>query len=154
MRGTLRNAAIRSRLDRFIPAHAGNSGSVGPTTSCLPVHPRACGELGRRCHRKICLLGVHPRACGELPRSVDPESLFCGSSPRMRGTHATRTLSMDGSRFIPAHAGNSGPSKSRTPDNAVHPRACGELNGGIKSCRFDNGSSPRMRGTRCPTGRQ
>ena len=35
------------RPDRFIPAHAGNSGASANWTSAdvLPVHPRACGEL-------------------------------------------------------------------------------------------------------------
>ena len=125
MRETLRNAAIRSRLDRFIPAHAGNSTILHPraTMTCRkPVHPRACGELGR--HQ------VHRRACGELIPCPSFAHVSSGSSPRMRGTRSTTARSASGSS--PA---------------SVHPRACGELCTATTARIISNGSSPRMRGT-------
>ena len=83
-----------------------------------------------------------------------------GSSPRMRGTQAWEK----GGRFIPAHAGNTKRSHARHSSGSVHPRACGEHGITRSSVSFSyrggehvepsaGGSSPRMRGTRGPTGR-
>ena len=66
----------------------------------------------------------------------------------MRGTPIRCSGRQPCGRFIPAHAGNSPLSRNRTPRRAVHPRACGELNHAVSPRRNDNGSSPRMRGTR------
>ena len=76
------------------------------------VHPRACGEQG------------HRRRVGE--RSSP------GSSPRLRGTAASRCGSAGG-------AGN----PYRAP---VHPRACGEQSIQVIALLM-SGSSPRLRGT-------
>ena len=67
MRGTLSLNLSVLIVNRFIPAHAGNSAMTVAYSSLVPVHPRACGELS-----------VHP------PKSI----CYTGSSPRMRGTRA------------------------------------------------------------------
>ena len=65
LRGTGECSHVISPPLRFIPAPAGNSDSVMPSSISQPVHPRACGEQ-------------HPRA--SLLRNLG------GSSPRLRGT--------------------------------------------------------------------
>ena len=50
-------------------------------------------------------------------------------------------------RFIPAPAGNGAAWDAAAPDPAVHPRACGEREGGISGDIDVAGSSPRLRGT-------
>ena len=85
MRGTLIDKPIQSAIDRFIPAHAGNTLRCVDLAAPEPVHPRACGEHWP-----------------EIRAQKNPH----GSSPRMRGTrHAAHPQSRRG-RFIPAHAGN------------------------------------------------
>ncbi len=126
MRGTGRSSSMRYRPDRFIPAHAGNSASEYDREPMPPVHPRACGEQGRR------------QAFG------NPK---CGSSPRMRGTGAVGKFGRDIDRFIPAHAGNSCAWPAWRSAKSVHPRACGEQSGARWIALAKAGSSPRMRGT-------
>ena len=62
-------------------------------------------------------------------------------------------------RFIPAYAGNTADRQRQFRLLTVHPRVCGEhpVDGGQPL--FDNGSSPRMRGTQerlhlCPVARR
>ena len=90
---------------RFIPAGAGNTvfgpDDRGPTA----VHPRGCGE--------------------HLSASLSSYSLL-GSSPRVRGTPACASALMVSSRFIPAGAGNTSPSRIACSTRSVHPRGCGE----------------------------
>ena len=173
---------------RFIPAHAGNTYSVGLPAPWLSVHPRACGEHDRPLLRrhdpggssprmrgtqyaqqaeKLCKrfipahagntaeplvrllsLAVHPRACGE--HLTNCSTLICksGSSPRMRGTPCCSIPIAIISRFIPAHAGNTGSDRPIHDRRAVHPRACGEHGGTGWPELSTGGSSPRMRGTR------
>ena len=119
------------------------------TTSSSSVHPRACGE-----HLTVDLIaktggGSSPRMRGTQPPLGLTEQ-EAGSSPRMRGTHPCPAVKPGAPRFIPAHAGNTikRPSPSAAP--AVHPRACGEHASGSLRKKLMRGSSPRMRGTRCP----
>ena len=71
VRGTL--PTIRPTIidRRFIPARAGNTSNFRWRESGLAVHPRACGE--------------HPGRNGS-------GWCFSGSSPRVRGTHATTAM--------------------------------------------------------------
>ena len=148
VRGT-RRAGRRQRLGRrFIPACAGNS-------------RRACGSGAGS--------AVHPRVCGELCASWPGTAVPVGSSPRVRGTRVSAERLPFRRRFIPACAGNSFLSVSRTADligssprvrgtrsptarrrrrPAVHPRVCGELHLECQSAHSNSGSSPRVRGTR------
>ncbi len=111
---------------RFIPAHAGNTCSPRPAASPAPVHPRACGEHVLQSETKM-----------------NP----AGSSPRMRGTQNATAGAAPVWRFIPAHAGNTPPTRPCRPANPVHPRACGEHDFATEVDGHVLGSSPRMRGT-------
>ncbi len=71
MRGTLAKLLPQQIVDRFIPAHAGNTDHVRGEWRVLSVHPRACGE-----HMPLTVRWV----------TTD------GSSPRMRGTRMDRVL--------------------------------------------------------------
>ena len=70
---------------RFIPACAGNAVSAASAAVNATVHPRVCGERAG-------------------PSDIDGWS--AGSSPRVRGTLETPTLTLHDTRFIPACAGN------------------------------------------------
>ena len=126
MRGTLARPISGRQSVRIIPAHAGNSRSTASVSSSSTDHPRACGELAWS-------------AVGQV--GLD------GSSPRMRGTPSVVGVASDGTRIIPAHAGNSLRSPGMRPHAPDHPRACGELPGIFLPRRSIHGSSPRMRGT-------
>ncbi len=126
MRGTANISKSKSMVQRFIPAHAGNS---------------ACWDLLAR------LKAVHPRACGEQQVSRAFARLTHGSSPRMRGTERINPFSQFLNRFIPAHAGNSFDQSRSDALEKVHPRACGEQSARESFPFVRAGSSPRMRGT-------
>src|SRR5690606_24722451 len=103
---------------RFIPAHAGNRGSLSQRWTGRAVHPRARGE-------QLCF-ALTIRGVG-------------GSSPRTRGTDTALLVGVVYSRFIPAHAGNRPPRGSRPGNTAVHPRARGEQYGETVQQVRDNG---------------
>ena len=90
MRGTVDRLHLMRPKNRFIPAHAGNSPFPFPTRF---------------------LTTVHPRACGEQQHAPTVSGFKFGSSPRMRGTALARAGRPRRPRFIPAHAGNSRPSR-------------------------------------------
>ena len=126
MRGTHVPTIVIVGGHRIIPAHAGNS----------PMDARTGYQATD-----------HPRACGELPTTPPMTLPAFGSSPRMRGTHASPRRDRGPLRIIPAHAGNS-QSESKTPAFLTdHPRACGELVLTRERIERHAGSSPRMRGT-------
>ncbi len=129
MRGTPFHPAPQSACVRFIPAHAGNTRARRPAGP-----PRA----------------VHPRACGEHSLVSPSDGAIDGSSPRMRGTRARRNRCARVGRFIPAHAGNTRAERATCAGQPVHPRACGEHISNAERTLQNNGSSPRMRGTRGP----
>ena len=126
VRGTGLSAPPLSRLERFIPARAGNGKHKARRNSRRSVHPRACGERRRRRLKSLWNFG---------------------SSPRVRGTARMTSLPMMRLRFIPARAGNGRVPLSCGSSASVHPRACGERE---RASDFDGrlfGSSPRVRGT-------
>ena len=84
-RGTVNIQPILIRAERFIPALAGNGGE----------------DAGLRR-----VLAVHPRTRGERSNGVGFPAMWCGSSPRSRGTAANHRRSACKHRFIPALAGN------------------------------------------------
>ena len=112
--------------DRFIPAYAGNSLDMCRSRCTFPVHPRLRGEL-------FSLLALLAR--------------YSGSSPLTRGTRQARHWLRYPSRFIPAYAGNSRETVSRSKSKSVHPRLRGELRLQLPGGRLHNGSSPLTRGT-------
>ena len=124
-----------AKTDRFIPACAGNSRSTTHPTWPRTVHPRVCGELR---YDEGILKSKH------------------GSSPRVRGTQRQSGRQVRDVRFIPACAGNSTTVWDCAWPSAVHPRVCGELDGGVVWTSSSVGSSPRVRGTpaRCAGSRR
>ena len=130
MRGTARTVNAFRSQSRFIPACAGNRIGCQPRCRSTTVHPRVCGEQIR----------IH---CEMSDRD--------GSSPRVRGTADDLPLCPDPVRFIPACAGNRGPSGGIGTLGSVHPRVCGEQCASGQSQHHEIGSSPRVRGTGEPT---
>ena len=126
VRGTVRRDDARARHDRFIPACAGNRPALSKMIWLMTVHPRVCGE--------------------QLFRAFENKGAL-GSSPRVRGTATSVTLTTQWNRFIPACAGNSGRSPLSPGRPAVHPRVCGEQVRMPWLPDRPSGSSPRVRGT-------
>ena len=125
-RGTVVVMGFVGVVERFIPAHAGNSSWAAWSTSTAAVHPRARGEQSR------------------YGRSMN---VIHGSSPRTRGTDDGVLPSIQIGRFIPAHAGNRF-CRARVPCCLpVHPRARGEQLDRVAGGGGILGSSPRTRGT-------
>ena len=112
-------------MQRFIPAHAGNTCLNSSRTASKKVHPRSRGE-----YSSFWQVGA--------PRG--------GSSPLTRGilwiTDGWRT----NDRFIPAHAGNT--EREFIPDQRgqVHPRSRGEYRLLMPLILTSVGSSPLTRG--------
>ena len=132
MRGKPREGDAAHPAARFIPAHAGKTGS----------------GAGRRPRRP-----VHPRACGENDEAADALYEVLGSSPRMRGKLVALSYSGMLGRFIPAHAGKTVQVPHISLLVQVHPRACGENSCESRMVSWVGGSSPRMRGKPCRRGR-
>ena len=86
VRGTDSRARSPGTSFRFIPARAGNRKLEYRAGFTSAVHPRSCGEQGHG----------DQRAEG-----------FLGSSPLVRGTVEVVDGHVQGTRFIPARAGNS-----------------------------------------------
>ena len=126
MRGTLCSKRVRQRLRGIIPAYAGN------TTAARTLWP---------CRRD------HPRVCGEHAVQILAARIEWGSSPRMRGTRRDYRRDSCCRGIIPAYAGNTSSMPSRAQPHRDHPRVCGEHLFGVLAFLFQQGSSPRMRGT-------
>ena len=84
-RGIHPDAILCTNVQRFIPAHAGNT--LFEIEQCI-------------------LLGVHPRSRGEYGLLSVLLSRYSGSSPLTRGIHRLILQTDCLPRFIPAHAGN------------------------------------------------
>ena len=134
-------------FQRFIPACAGNARDGARRLVALAVHPRVCGERVPMMHGQWCRSGSSPRVRGTR-LGLALGLVLGGSSPRVRGTLAVGSLKLHRGRFIPACAGNAvgvGVLMGLPP---VHPRVCGERDGGADPFGQGPGSSPRVRGTR------
>ena len=90
---------------------------------------------------------VHPRMCGEHFSSIPANSVISGSSPHVRGTRRSVGDYLLACRFIPACAGNTTASASRSCQPPVHPRMCGEHTICTAEALLNPGSSPHVRGT-------
>ena len=128
VRGTRRRSSGPSVRVRIIPACAGNA------SIRIPVSPARSD---------------HPRVCGERFSYQASAPLLDGSSPRVRGTRDSPRAVDRAIRIIPACAGNATVMRNPSTATSDHPRVCGERltrsTGGVTI----NGSSPRVRGTRC-----
>ena len=123
-----------------LPGHSGASSASSGSS------PRVRGTPGFRAPPRPGR-PVHPRVCGELPIRRDFSHTFSGSSPRVRGTLTRGWVDAAHWRFIPACAGNSPARRGIVSARPVHPRVCGELDGGERAALAATGSSPRVRGT-------
>ena len=109
----------------LIPARAGKTTSLHPTT-CKPW--------------------AHPRAGGENRMSVAVTLSGLGSSPRGRGKRYCQRGNARRGRLIPARAGKTAYSLAAADARAAHPRAGGENTPASAARSFCSGSSPRGRG--------
>ncbi len=125
-RGTYFRYPRQRKINRFIPAFAGNIRLPLRAMRNQPVHPRVRGE-------HIFQL--------KKPRSGD------GSSPRSRGTWYTGGRDQSERRFIPAFAGNISLVNASMRVLQVHPRVRGEHRILNSQDPTHLGSSPRSRGT-------
>ena len=167
-RGTRFPTLSATRLERFIPAYAGNTSWPRPTSTSRPVHPRIRGEHGQRrgqackqrrfipayagntvcCRTATAPTTVHPRIRGEHRPAGQAFALVGGSSPHTRGTRRRSWPASATARFIPAYAGNTTSTDWNETEKPVHPRIRGEHQ--ITGTVYTNssGSSPHTRGTR------
>ena len=127
MRGTPSHHAGLGHGGGIIPAYAGN------TPPCSHSHT---------------VTRDHPRVCGEHPFPEYSGLYSTGSSPRMRGTRISAVSAGLKTGIIPAYAGNTAYWAIQMPQFRDHPRVCGEHVHGRCHAVEDQGSSPRMRGTR------
>ena len=169
-RGTLPKWLKHQKIDRFIPARAGNTPCRAITRCYRAVHRRAVtwvtgicvenkayGQLrfipartgntaARSCRCRT--RSVHPRPRGEHDHCEDVRHFGHGSSPPARGTHHGQTPVHAAGRFIPARAGNTQFDTVCHDNLPVHPRPRGE-HCLIGDCHcVSPGSSPPARGTR------
>ena len=115
------------------------------------VHPHACGEHASGWRQRV-PQKVHPHACGEHVSGCTPTSSVIGSPPRMWGTPPDLGHAECGPRFTPTHVGNTNILNYGKIVQTVHPHACGEHFYRLHEWRVNDGSPPRMWGTRggCP----
>ena len=91
---------------------------------------------------------AHPRVCGENDPDHHVITVYSGSSPRMRGKHADKTIYDLQDRLIPAYAGKTPFQIGPIDAEKAHPRVCGENQLRKAEADLSDGSSPRMRGKR------
>ena len=125
MRGKLEVKEFKSTATRIIPAHAGQTSTLGMTV----VRP-----------------SDHPRACGANDDFLVQLGAMVGSSPRMRGKRRLPQQILRRLRIIPAHAGQTRPGTRPASRWSDHPRACGANVAVPVTLIMVPGSSPRMRG--------
>ena len=125
--GTLDRYILDQASGRFIPTSVGNS----------LTHDRVLGYNQ-----------VHPHVCGELCQPDEGSRSTSGSSPRLWGTRVHLISHRWKNRFIPTSVGNSIAITGCRSICAVHPHVCGELSIHGQTWGRQNGSSPRLWGTR------
>ena len=126
-RGRGKRRARRQRGSRagLIPAWAGKTLTIESAPEITPAHPRVGGE-------------------NDLRRAL-PEQRN-GSSPRGRGKRDRRHCRPGRDRLIPAWAGKTTKTRSRSGTWRAHPRVGGENRGDHEGDQAQGGSSPRGRG--------
>ena len=113
----------------LIPAHAGKTNGPAPS----PGRGRA-----------------HPRSRGENAPMIVLIWLKAGSSPLTRGKLSPHKRARDFAGLIPAHAGKTAWSRSRSARSRAHPRSRGENSAVSRVDTLNNGSSPLTRGKLYP----
>ncbi len=107
----------------------------------------ACAGNTRTQHIRYGVLRDHPRVCGEHWRRHFMRLINEGSSPRVRGTRGYRKRLRMCVGIIPACAGNTFALPAALFALVDHPRVCGEHIKCTQYHRYEQGSSPRVRGT-------
>ncbi len=125
-RGTHRTNLFFPVPVRFIPAGAGNTGTMNGSALMPAVYPRWRGEHGKA-----------------TPFFID----LAGLSPLARGTPRRRNEYYVSKRFIPAGAGNTWWPQINSSAGAVYPRWRGEHSTWTRSYSTAAGLSPLARGT-------
>ena len=139
-RGTLHGYASSQRRSRFIPAGAGNTGSV-----CGSI----AGGAGNTVDGEFFIAGapVYPRWRGEHDRLRHLAVADQGLSPLARGTPRQKVNAAKNERFIPAGAGNTIKKLFCVSFRSVYPRWRGEHPPLAPSNSGTVGLSPLARGT-------
>ena len=112
-------------MRRIIPAYAGS------TSGKSTAHPSPAD---------------HPRIRGEHLRDTPTEDVNTGSSPHTRGAPDRGEARQSRNGIIPAYAGSTVASGSRSQPRADHPRIRGEHWLSAPSSARSAGSSPHTRG--------
>ena len=146
-RGTQQSPTAALMADRFIPACAGNTGSVDSGGGMRSVHPRLRGEHASRRDRVRCAFGSSPPARGTLrvTGNCDRDQRFipacAGNTPRPRPPPAAAPVH-------PRLRGEHVRTVTGRAHASVHPRLRGEHCVGAQQSQLSHGSSPPARGTR------
>ncbi len=125
-RGTLGFLILSGCTVRFIPAGAGN-------TRLFNIY--------------ITIYSVYPRWRGEHVSKIWGDEGAIGLSPLARGTHRPHADRTQATRFIPAGAGNTEPTRHGQTYSSVYPRWRGEHLSAICIVPDTSGLSPLARGT-------
>ena len=145
--GTLRDMALSRRRSGLSPRVRGNPGNVSPVDRVNRSIPACAGEPGGHCrasHRRR----VYPRVCGGTHHKFLVEMVKPGLSPRVRGNRGSRSRMRQRRRSIPACAGEPDKRARLTTDGMVYPRVCGGTLLGRRLMNPMIGLSPRVRGNR------
>ena len=124
MRGNPHHRPLAHRLERSIPAYAGEPAARRGVCGAATVYPRVCGEP-RPAGGSSCLGAVYPRVCGGTASSMRCTTRLRGLSPRMRGNLTGITDAGGNARSIPAYAGEPGCRGAPCGRGRVYPRVCG-----------------------------
>ena len=115
----------------------------------LRIIPARAGQTWSHCRRRSSGTD-HPRACGANNKRGDEPGGEYGSSPRVRGKRRRHSPLPSPVRIIPARAGQTARRCSTAGPAPDHPRACGANARPTGHHDGLSGSSPRVRGKRCP----
>ena len=147
VRGNRPPASRWTRPSRSIPARAGNL-PTGPHR-CLSYRsiPARAGEP-RLSLLPLLFQRVYPRACGGTACCRNLLSMHVGLSPRVRGNLRQGRQQGQGSRSIPARAGEPRLTAWIAAFSRVYPRTCGGTQARERRNPKSYGLSPRVRGNR------
>ena len=111
------------------------------------IIPAGAGEPRKRTRRDDPTWD-HPRGCGGADSPTRRSFSVLGSSPRVRGSHGAAWEARQDVGIIPAGAGEPNPILERHIAIRDHPRGCGGAMKKAQSIWMQQGSSPRVRGSR------